>query len=92
MNHGDVSRRKILVATIAYTGLVSTGMGAALIRASSAWAQSRDESAGELVRLARLLYPHEGIADDVYAEVLRDILSDTANQALPSGRRPVCGS
>ena len=81
MNQGEASRRRFLVATIAYSGLISTGMGAALLRASSAWAQSAEGEAGELTRMARLLFPHVGIADDVYAEVIDSILSAAASDA-----------
>ncbi len=79
MIQGDLSRRRFLVATIAYSGLISVGAGAALLRASSAWAQSSDKGAAELVRMARLLYPHDGVADDVYIEVIDGISSDPAN-------------
>ncbi len=79
MNKGETSRRRFLVATIAYSGLISTGMGAALLRASTAWAQSANGNADELTRIARLLYPHDGIADAVYAEVIDSILSDSVN-------------
>jgi len=79
MNQGETSRRRFLVATIAYSGLISTGVGAALLRASSAWAQSADGNASELARMARLLFPHDGIADAVYAEIIDGILSDAAN-------------
>ncbi len=81
MVQGEVSRRKFLVATIAYSGLMSTGMGAALLRASTAWAQSGNGHADELTRMARLLYPHDAIADDVYAEVIDDVLSAAANDS-----------
>ncbi len=81
MNQGETSRRRFLVAAIAYSGLLSTGMGAALLRASSAWAQAANGNADELSRLARRLFPHDGIADAVYAEVIDSILSDSANDA-----------
>ncbi len=81
MNHGDATRRSFLIATIAYSGLISTGMGAALLRAGSAWAQSSDGTAGDLTRMARLLFPHDGIDDAVYAEVIDSILTDSANDA-----------
>ena len=81
MVQGEVSRRRFLVATIAYSGLISTGMGAALLRASSAWAKSANEISDELSRMVRLLFPHDGIADAVYAEVIDTILSDSANDA-----------
>ncbi len=75
------TRRRILVATIAYSGLISTGMGVALLRASSAWAQAANGNVDELTRMARLLFPHDGIADAVYAKVIDSILSDAANDA-----------
>ena len=75
------TRRRFLVATIAYSGLISTGMGAALLRAGSAWAQSTNSSAAELARMARLLFPHDGIGDAAYAEVIDSILTDVANDA-----------
>ena len=75
----NTTRRRFLVAAITYSGLISTGMGAALLRAGSAWAESADGNAGELTRMARLLFPHDGIADDVYAEVIDSILTDSAN-------------
>ncbi len=81
MNQGETSRRRFLVAAIAYSGLISSGMGATLLRASSAWAQSANENSDELTRVARLLFPHDEIADAVYAEVIDSILSDAANDA-----------
>jgi hypothetical protein len=81
MNRGETSRRRFVVATIAYSGLLASGMGATLLRASTAWAQSAKGHADELARMARLIYPHDSIADDVYAEVIDDILSAAADDA-----------
>jgi hypothetical protein len=81
MKQGETSRRRFLVAVIAYSGLISTGMGAAMLRASTAWAESANGNADELTRIARLLYPHDGIADAVYADVMDSILSDSADDA-----------
>lgn len=78
---GDVSRRRFLLAAITCSGLVSTGIGSAILRAGSAWAQSATGSAVELARMARLLFPNDGIADDVYAAVIDGILTDAANDA-----------
>lgn len=75
------TRRRFLVATIAYSGLISTGLGAALLRAGSAWAQSVNENSDELARVARLLFPHDAIADNVYAEVIDSVLSAAADDA-----------
>jgi len=95
MDDRHATRRRFLVSTIACSGLISTGMGVALLRAGSAWAQSATarggNSAGSLARMARLLYPHDGIAEDIYAEVIDSVLAaaaddpaiaDTLNAAL----------
>ncbi len=76
----QATRRRFLVATISCSGLISTGIGAALLRASSAWAKF-SSNANELGRMARLLFPHDGIDDDVYAEIVDGILTDAANDA-----------
>jgi hypothetical protein len=77
----NTTRRRFLTAAITYSGLISTGMGAALLRAGAAWAQSADGNTGELTRMARLLFPHDGIDDAVYAEVIDSILTDSADDA-----------
>jgi hypothetical protein len=69
------TRRRFLVAAITYSGLISTGVGTSLLRASHAWAQSPSSNTDILARMARLLFPHDAIADDVYAEVMDDILA-----------------
>ena len=81
MIRGETSRRRFLVAVMAHSGLLASGMGVALLRASAVWAQSSTGKAGELARMARLLFPHDGVADEVYAEVIDSILSDVANDA-----------
>ena len=77
----NTTRRRFLTAAITYSGLITTGMGAALLRAGAAWAESTNGNASELTRMARLLFPHDAIADDVYAEVIDSILTDAANDA-----------
>jgi len=81
MNQGETSRRRFLVAAITYSGLLSTGAGVTLLRASNTWADSSNGNSDELTRMARLLYPHDGIADNVYAEVIDSILSGAATDA-----------
>lgn len=75
------TRRRFLVAAVTYSGLLSTGVGASLLRANYAWARSSRGNAGALARMSRLLFPHDGVSDDVYAEVVDGILSDAANDA-----------
>jgi len=75
MREHDETRRRLLVAIIGFSGLLATGSGAGLIRAGRAWAQ---EAGNELATLARRLFPHEGISDDVYAEVMDSVLAASA--------------
>lgn len=77
----ETTRRRFVVASVAFSGLLSSGMGAAVLRAGSVWAQSADGNAAELARMARLLFPHDGVADEVYAEIMDGILTDAANDA-----------
>ncbi len=83
------TRRRFLVAAIACSGSLASGFGLSMIRTSSAWAQATpDQTRGlarTLGRMARLQYPHDAIADDVYAEVVDGILSAAANDAAMTG-------
>jgi hypothetical protein len=76
-----LSRRKFLVATIALSGLASGMPGLAIVR--RAWAQSgtplEDDVYRALVKMARRLYPYDAISDEVYAEVLDDVLTATVD-------------
>ena len=79
----DLKKRRFLVACAALSGLVATPLGPAVFRASRAWAQAGDvldPAVGEaMVRMARLLYPHDAVADEVYADVLDQALTSAAN-------------
>jgi hypothetical protein len=76
------TRRRFLVATVTFSGLLYTGVGASIFRASAAWAQSPSEiGASNLGRFARLLYPHAEISDTVYADVIGAVLAAAANDA-----------
>ena len=79
----DLEKRRFLVACVALSGLAATPVGPAVFRAGRAWAQAGgalDPAVGEaMVRMARLLYPHDAVADEVYGEVLDRVLASTAN-------------
>lgn len=74
------TRRRFVAAAIALSGVA--GFHAAL-SAAKAWARdgtaADPESREALVRMARLLYPHDSISDDVYVEVLDQALARTAS-------------
>lgn len=76
----DADRRRLLVAAIALTSVAS---GSAGLRLSRAWAQEGADASpttrSTAVRMARHLYPHTAIPDDVYAQVLDDVLAAAAS-------------
>jgi hypothetical protein len=80
-------RRRFLVGAMAFTGLAATGLGAQVLGISKAWANNpRDPSAtAAMVRMARQLYPHDRIADDVYIEVLEQSINSVAGSGLAVG-------
>lgn len=67
-------RRRFLVAAITLTGAAVAGP--ALLLSSQAWAGGDRDA---LVRVARLMYPHDAISDEVYAEVLDQAMGMVAN-------------
>ena len=81
MNDKQTSRRKFLTAALTLSGAAATTLGTSLLRTSAAWAASADspESRLELGRMAQLLFPHQGLDDDVYGQIIGDILDAAAN-------------
>jgi len=65
------TRRQFMLASLAFSGLAVTGTS--LLRASAAWANTGDNEA--LTHFARLLFPHDSVADAVYAEALASVLA-----------------
>jgi hypothetical protein len=60
-----------MLTSLAFSGLAVTGTS--LLRASAAWANTGDNEA--LAHFARLLFPHDGVADEVYTEAMGSVLS-----------------
>ena len=60
-----------MLAALTFSGLAVTGTS--LLRASTAWANAGDKAV--LARFARLLFPHDGVADASYAEAMASVLS-----------------
>ena len=79
------SRRRFLAAIIAFTGLASGAVVPSAFRLGRAWAQGRDgvdsRISVAMIRMARLLFPHDEMSDALYAEILDDALTATANDA-----------
>jgi hypothetical protein len=70
MQPAGVDRRKFLVAAIVL------GSSAGALSTLRTWAQ--DGVSATLTRMARHLYPHDGLDDAVYAQVLDDAVSAAA--------------
>ena len=65
------TRRRFMLTSLAFSGLAVTGTS--FIRASAVWANGGDNDA--LTHFARLLFPHDGVADAVYAEAMASVLA-----------------
>jgi hypothetical protein len=82
MNEKKTTRRRFLVATIAFYGYASSATDPSILRISSAWAESHgkveQDTLDAMVRMARLLFPHDALSDEVYGEVLDNTLASTA--------------
>lgn len=74
MDNKRLNRRRLLAATLAFSTL-SVGARVGL-RTGRAWAESQDDAM--LSRLARLLFPHDGLPDAVYADVMGNVLRNLA--------------
>jgi len=77
MDHSMITRRRFMVAAMTLSG---TTASMSVLQPISVWAQASDGGRPDhdMVRMARLLYPHDALSDDVYAEILGDALSATA--------------
>lgn len=82
LDHCSLTRRRFVVFVAALSGAVASVSQQGLFRLASAWAESEGPVTAEvrtaMVRMARLLYPHDALPDDVYAAVLDHALSDIA--------------
>jgi hypothetical protein len=68
----ELSRRRFVIAAVAFSGVAASPT---VLRMSAAWAQSGQTVSDAVIRMARLLIPHDSIPDDVYAEVLDTALT-----------------
>ena len=78
MNDPQITRRRFTLATLAFSTVAVTG--STWLRGAAAWASSSDGTT--LARFGRLLFPHDGLPDKVYAEVMNNVL--TALAASPA--------
>jgi hypothetical protein len=82
VNPNPVSRRRFVVAALTLAGTAAAYGPTALLN-GRAWAAtaSGKESRYALVKIARLLYPHSALGDDVYAEVLDQAMALVADDS-----------
>jgi hypothetical protein len=77
------TRRKFLLAAITTSTAMSCGFNLSVIRSGVAWAEASPdmspESIKSLMLMARSLFPHAGLADNVYAEIVDGMLSASAD-------------
>ncbi|MDH3613252.1 MAG: hypothetical protein OES10_08210 [Gammaproteobacteria bacterium] len=87
MNDKQTTRRRFLVAALTFSGVASGSLGISFLRSSAAWAAATDDADNLAVmgRLAQLLFPHDGLADSVYGEVIGEVLATTAADPATDG-------
>jgi hypothetical protein len=81
MNNKQTTRRRFLVAAITFSTVAATAPTSLWLGHSAAWAQSTDPTddlTDVLAHLARLLFPHDGLPDEIYADVMGGVLAATA--------------
>ncbi|MDX2427662.1 MAG: hypothetical protein QNK22_03140 [Xanthomonadales bacterium] len=80
MDQNRLTRRRFIISVIALSGAAGAVVEPGLFALSKAWAESPgrvDETVRRnMVRMARLLYPHDALSDGVYANVLEQTLSN----------------
>ena len=89
MSLESATRRRFLIAVIAASGAAASALNLTLIRDASAWAEAAagtdPQSTDFLARLARLYYPHDYVADDVYRQTADSILSAASSDEQLKG-------
>ena len=82
MDQQHVTRRRFVVAVIALSAAAGSAPRPGLFAVSRAWAETGAALDPALrtvmVRMARLLFPHDALPDETYADVLDQALADTA--------------
>ena len=82
MHDSQTTRRKFLVAALTLGGAAAT---VPFLRSSQAWAESDADMPAVMVKLARRLFPHEGMADGIYSEVVGQVLASIASNPATAG-------
>jgi hypothetical protein len=79
MNDKQTTRRRFIVAALTFSAVAINLPGISWLKSSAAWAQSDDDSASPaMVRLARMLFPHAGMPDSTYREIMGTVLAALA--------------
>ncbi len=76
------SRRRFLVAALTVSGLATGSLASSLLREAAAWAETGNAA---LLKMARLLFPHDSVPDQIYAEVVAGALAATASDPAAQG-------
>ena len=82
MHDSRTTRRKFLAAVLTLGGAAAT---VPFLRSSQAWAESDADMPAVMVKLARRLFPHEGMADGIYSEVVGQVLASIASNPATAG-------
>ena len=83
MSSETTTRRRFLLAAITTSTVMSCGFNLGVIRSGVAWAEASPDMSSEsiksLIHMARSLFPHADLADDVYTEIVDGMLAASAD-------------
>jgi hypothetical protein len=82
MSEKPTSRRRFIVAALTFSTVSALVPGQSWLRSSAAWAESVDPAETDaMARMARLLFPHDGMPDRIYADVISKVFDNFAGDS-----------
>ena len=79
MNDKQTTRRRFMVSVLTFSA-AATVAPAGWLASSKAWAADGDGELDQtLIDIARTLFPHDGMPDSTYGEVMSDVLASLAS-------------
>jgi hypothetical protein len=86
MNDNRIARRRFILAALTLSGAALGSQGFGWLRAGRAWAESNADAAeAAMVDLGRALFPHDGMPEKTYREVMGAVLAALAENPDTDG-------
>ncbi len=76
MPEEQTTRRRFLTAALVFSGVGST-LGSSWLKSAAAWADGSELDT--LGRMANHLFPHDGLDESIYGEIMMSVLDEAAS-------------